>query len=358
MKKLILHIGHGKTGTSAIQSFCARHQDKLKTHGVDYPHHSSFDIAIDGKVTSGNINPRQEGWLQALEKAVRLSSEDKILFSNEDMFHIIARDWAQFSAFAKKINTEIILFVRDPVEMLLSSYGQAVKRGGHTGTLEDFWPTEQHTAKASRVLQMLQDEGISTIVRNYSVHKKGVTEALLRCFLDDVEAFRDDFDMGTINRSLTNGELAFQMAFNRHFGKASARFVSDVLVTELPEVEAEHAYLSHEAFEAFTDPLADAIAHLNKSLPKDEQIVILDYDTYHFAPSDQNVQLTPEQIDVVVAAISKRIKDAEEYFDGIEAFDPKEYFRLNPDLRARRPHPFQHFIKHGIRERRPYKKSS
>lgn len=357
MKKLVLHIGHGKTGTSAIQSFCARHQGKLRSHGIDYPHHPSFDNAIDGKITSGNINPRKEGWLDTIKLVTEASAAETVLFSNEDMFHIIARDWAQFCAMRKNFDTQVILFVRDPVEMLLSSYGQAVKRGGHTGTLEEFWPSERHTAKASQLLKMLQDEGVPVILRNYSPHKSAVIEAFLGCLLQDVSAFRDDFDVGTINRSLTNGELAFQMAFNRHFGKESARFVSDVLVTELPDAQAEHAYLSRDAFDTFTDGLKEAIAHLNGALPEPEKIAVLDYEAYHFAPSDQDVQLTAEQIDVVVAAISKRMKDNEEYFGGIEKFEPREYFRLNPDLRAKRPHPFQHFVKHGIRERRPYKKS-
>lgn len=330
----------------------------MRSHGVYYPHHPSFDIAIDGKVTSGNINPRKDGWLESIRLATKASEQDTVLFSNEDMFHIIIRDWAAFRAMSKNFDTQVVLFVRDPVEILLSSYGQVVKRAGHTGTLEDFWPTEDHTAKASRILKLFQDADIPVTMRNYSIHKSEVIKAFLGCVLDDVSDFSGDFQIGTINRSLTNGELAFQMAFNRHFGKESARFVSDVLVSELPDAKAEHAYLSREAFDAFTENLSDAMEHLNEVLPKDEQISVLDYEAYDFAPSDQLVQLTPEQIDVVVAAISQRIKSNEEYFEGIENFEPREYFRLNPDLRTKRPNPFQHFVKHGIRERRPFKKST
>ena len=34
---LVIHVGHGKTGTSAIQSFLALNQAKLREFGVIYP---------------------------------------------------------------------------------------------------------------------------------------------------------------------------------------------------------------------------------------------------------------------------------------------------------------------------------
>ena len=37
MNKLILHIGHGKTGSSYIQSFLANNILKLKENGIKYP---------------------------------------------------------------------------------------------------------------------------------------------------------------------------------------------------------------------------------------------------------------------------------------------------------------------------------
>lgn len=37
MKRVIIHVGFPKTGTTTIQNFCNRHRDSLRANGVDYP---------------------------------------------------------------------------------------------------------------------------------------------------------------------------------------------------------------------------------------------------------------------------------------------------------------------------------
>ena len=54
MSKLILHIGHRKTGSSAIQSWLAVNGASLGGAGFAYPEHASFSEAQKGRVTQGN----------------------------------------------------------------------------------------------------------------------------------------------------------------------------------------------------------------------------------------------------------------------------------------------------------------
>ena len=54
MNKLILHVGHGKTGSSYIQSFLALNKNMLKNNGFIYPEPNDIQKAIIGHVTSGN----------------------------------------------------------------------------------------------------------------------------------------------------------------------------------------------------------------------------------------------------------------------------------------------------------------
>jgi len=52
---LYLHIGHGKTGSSALQSFLALNSNLLENYRIEYPEHASFENAINGKISSGNL---------------------------------------------------------------------------------------------------------------------------------------------------------------------------------------------------------------------------------------------------------------------------------------------------------------
>ena len=54
MKNVIIHVGHGKTGSSFLQSVFAMNYQKMKEVGICYPEHTSNKIAIEGKITNGN----------------------------------------------------------------------------------------------------------------------------------------------------------------------------------------------------------------------------------------------------------------------------------------------------------------
>ena len=51
-KKIFIHIGHGKTATTYLQSCLALNRDKLLGFGIDYPEFSSFEKAKRGEISS------------------------------------------------------------------------------------------------------------------------------------------------------------------------------------------------------------------------------------------------------------------------------------------------------------------
>ena len=69
-KTVFLHVGAGKTGTSAIQTWLARNLRRLEEHGIAYPEPpEGFDLAVEGK---SRIQPDLE-----LQRAlIDLSRED------------------------------------------------------------------------------------------------------------------------------------------------------------------------------------------------------------------------------------------------------------------------------------------
>ena len=80
--KLFLHIGHGKTGTSAIQSALAIASEDLAKRGVNYPIQQSLrNRASRLEITSGNWEPTPEISLtdQLIEFADNNQEELKVI---------------------------------------------------------------------------------------------------------------------------------------------------------------------------------------------------------------------------------------------------------------------------------------
>lgn len=53
-RRLILHMGPGRTGTSALQTMFCRHADYLAARGVHFPRWPGFDDVAAGAIGSGN----------------------------------------------------------------------------------------------------------------------------------------------------------------------------------------------------------------------------------------------------------------------------------------------------------------
>ena len=108
-KKIFLHIGHGKTGTSSIQSILANATADLEAANVLYPFAPGFEDAKKGFISSGNISSQNidDGWLdycvaQALQeqpdyKAYIFSSE--FIFWHMDQFFLKFENYKEYCDF-------------------------------------------------------------------------------------------------------------------------------------------------------------------------------------------------------------------------------------------------------------------
>ena len=85
MEEIILHIGHGKTGTSYLQSCLALNRQKLLDIGIDYPEDRSFTSAKKGEITSGNPAQFFNNYLN-IES---ITDKETILFSNEGFYETL-----------------------------------------------------------------------------------------------------------------------------------------------------------------------------------------------------------------------------------------------------------------------------
>ena len=133
MKKLYVHIGMAKTGTSAIQSFLHINRAELLKLGVLYPlsgqfpDHSHHELAFAFSPDGYRDDPNRDlnKILNSLSKEIEDSSCSTVILSSE-CFPLIAED-ERFIEFFKGYEIRMIAFVRDPGDYIESWYRQWVK---------------------------------------------------------------------------------------------------------------------------------------------------------------------------------------------------------------------------------------
>lgn len=272
-KTIILHIGHGKTGSSAIQAALARNQDLLRAAGIIYPEHATSDRARRGEVTSGNLDT--EDWFegQVIKIARAHEGDSKILFSNENLFHHFDPFLDNHRKYAAEFDFEIILFVREPFEKLNSSYQQAVKRRGFAGDIAEFADHDRDAEHAARLLEAIKAEGVAFALFNYSALRRSAIQAFFEHLgVWDLVRSEGQAEVGTVNRSLTLAELDLLLHVNRLFGVEFGSVIADALVHRLPDLPSGMAPIDPETWARFHARTAPAVAAINRFLPESDQI--------------------------------------------------------------------------------------
>jgi hypothetical protein len=133
-KKVVIHVGPPKTGTSAIQYLFKKNRGSLLNAGILYPEHN-----IDGNnISSGNVDHLISSEMtnkppyfdhSKAHKVIRELNEsaaDLLLLSSEHFFYYLP--WL----FAYLPNARFIFYVRHPLSALESGFHQQVKRHKYT----------------------------------------------------------------------------------------------------------------------------------------------------------------------------------------------------------------------------------
>ncbi|MDO3385492.1 hypothetical protein QWI17_06515 [Gilvimarinus sp. SDUM040013] len=146
-KRILLHIGRHKSGTTSLQTFFSLNRRALIERGIYYPetgvrnfgHHliaEPFPMRRIGKLRA-RYSPLQNSLVQALRDEIDSAPVGTILISSE-AFQNMAPEVAAslFSGY----DVHVIAYVRDQLSYLVSSYAQEVHADNNfTYTLEDYY---------------------------------------------------------------------------------------------------------------------------------------------------------------------------------------------------------------------------
>lgn len=137
-KKIIIHVGPPKTGTSAIQSWLLENKKHLKKAGIYYPKHQKDENEISSGnflslLTKNEETNKYDIDLQKLSSLLQQFEQMKchtLLLSSEHFHnHLI-------SLFCYLPNAQYVFYVRHPLSIIESSYHQQVKRHRRTSLLK------------------------------------------------------------------------------------------------------------------------------------------------------------------------------------------------------------------------------
>jgi hypothetical protein len=251
---LFLHIGSGKTGTSALQAAFARNAETLLRYGVVYPDSPSNMHAAEGMITSGNavalatyLDPRlkfsvgKTDGLAALVSELRAADGRDVLYSSEFLGRFRPprlRDLVE-RARTEGYTPKLVLYVRSIVGHAYSVYTQAVKRRQYTGDFTHFVEVYKNrfVETLDRAEGIVPTEGI--IVRNFDTVRSDVFKDFLQNVLKLEVASGEIASVPIINRSLSFFEIEFVRRLNALVeNRYQSVFTSDALISTMPDLRS------------------------------------------------------------------------------------------------------------------------
>jgi hypothetical protein len=146
-KRVILHIGTAKTGTTSLQKFLSAHEAELGEAGVLYPRagrpewrfeefafaHHVLALAIRGRETPADARH----WDDVREELARSDKETAVI-SSENFGGFEPEHVRQAAAHLEGHTVKVVVYLRSPLSFLVSAYKQRVKVGQYGGSFGGF----------------------------------------------------------------------------------------------------------------------------------------------------------------------------------------------------------------------------
>ena len=327
---LQLHVGHGKTGSSYLQSWLAANSVVLLDQfQLFYPKVCPFTRAHDRRAeqsqfSMGNgfvLNPmlesgvswrRQLRWWRRLchQQAIQPQQLKSLAFSHEPWTRKLPSQWSQLMQLVALIEVQTVdcwLLVRDPFDHALSVYGQMVKRHGYSGSVEDWLSIYDFPDVLMRFLDAVEasTHSVSLRVDHYGFRSQELLLCLKQWLALPADGNWKAISRDQVNRSLTASELTLMCWLNARDPGLALR-TGEYLIQRLPQLRGAVQPPSATVIERFVQRWQGTIDRLNQRLPSHAQLRLprpeergLSGDD---ALADPGLILTREQLDCLLDA--------------------------------------------------------
>lgn len=239
MKKIYIHAGPGKSGTSAIQSFLAKNIRALERVGFSYPDIDSIDESINGGVTGGNSASLARSFLNSdhpfsikndieskdiqykFDRLLKNSNSNLILSS--ELFSMLNKeDVEDLKSFINQYDYEVfcVFYLRRHDQIVESDYAQQVKKHGYSDLIDsEFYKHIISAYDFYRIINAFKYNfgEASIIVRAYE-KTQFVNNNLLDDFLSSIGLYSSRdlflFDSNIVNPSPSRSMLEIMRVVN------------------------------------------------------------------------------------------------------------------------------------------------
>lgn len=372
-RKLYLHVGTQKTGSSFLQHMLRRNAATLYDVGVSY---LQFEEDLVG---SGNGKALIEASVsEGVEPPFELYfGKHSVAIVSSELMYSAGFNWLKIFRAAKAENIKIVVvaFFRNPASYLLGSYSQSVSRHGYAKTLEDFiseFSVDLYVGplkKAQRAAEVTE-AAIEWHLKSYDACRGRLFEEfLLAC---DLDTHRFTTENVRVNPSLNANQLKLLQLYNARIdsdvSSSFSRFmVSSSMLGEGPPL-AISSKLMGDIERKFADPLQFVNALLSGepvSVSADEALEITEESrSLELEEPDicklieffaSNTSLS-QNLHALLERVTIRCKEVHlDVLKRFPDFDPIHYLVSNPDLLMADVNPYRHFNDHGFDEGRTYK---
>jgi hypothetical protein len=391
-KRLIIHIGQPKTGSTALQYFFSKYHEELKKNNIDYPRPEGKNVLNTGscvgnlvkivyeerlhkqkiKITDSIIfrDIWKDDYVSLIKDITENSPCDTVIFSAEGISGLSKNAFEKMKGYLEDFfDVEFIIFMRDPYELFYSNWKQWLKVNFITDdfktfTLEKFLSPSKFDL--SNPFEVPDTANMKII--NYDTYKHELVKTFLEVTQLHFEIPLEYQSSQLFNRSFTDSEAYLQLLINRQFKNTSFPFFFRMLLLKRDAHSRDHSiqFYDKEIHTLILNHLKPKLVSINKIIhgePLSLEVKKIN------ASASQSIE--KEDVEVLVSALSmskqtqnKKISLSQKmshYYKCIRkknipfSFDPEAYLILNLDVKDSGMDPYDHFTQYGIYENRPYK---
>ena len=275
--RLMLHVGHGKTGSSWLQSWLAINSKILASKfNVKYII-SSNDPSFKGHFSMGNsyiLEPYLNGKIIHSSNFIDdLDPQGTLLFSGEKLMKILPSCHHRLEEIATILGTEqpeTLLMLRDPFDHALSLYNQKIKSQGLKISFASYLPSYDLPLKILRFLRKYP----ASHVFHYKNYRTKLFAPLL-----DLLSLPPDEDWNfppfeTINRSLSQSELYFMRSLNFLLPTRLSKSIGSKLITLRPSLGyvKDNFYSNNILLREFNTRWSPVVDEINLLVPRESAL--------------------------------------------------------------------------------------
>lgn len=168
MKTIYLHIGFGKTGTSAVQQFFFSNQEELAELGLLYPATGRTCYAHHGLALYEPVEMPKgvEGLYKTLLEEIASTPANRILISSEQFCFLKRLYIVKIKELLSGYDVKVIFYVRSQLKLIESTFLEWQKAGWkYKNNIEQFYKETKASFDFSvRIQPWIEEFGIDNII--------------------------------------------------------------------------------------------------------------------------------------------------------------------------------------------------